>query len=363
MEWIHDHLAEGIDCGMKGWLVAFLLQYDERCRSLGIAPLGDRILELLPTGVNESWIWGQLQQFLIRLLAESKDRFRELFFQIAVRDRNALGRQLGPDGAMAHLLIEIKQSGGDSMVEDALASDEQSVRQLGITLFGLMRLDSLSTESMDKWTDNRTAMLIFQVQRDPSFDSNHTRFLFAISPRIENGHDELKSLFSDEMVYQMTNLPESCKGFISRRMEENPENVSETVKAALGRAERYLEKLTPCWRSAINSMDVAGYRHASNVLSARRSREMTRHSEASSPLMGMCRKSYLLYGGDGWRIYSGYGLGGINGTKQYSNSMEIPKFAFIDPEGDDIRRFNAIMMIRQLEREEQLREPAVHDES
>lgn len=235
-------------------------------------------------------------------------------------------------------------------VANALNSVDEPVRHLGLVLFDCLDLDFLPSDAFDKWSDDWIAVLICQIKREPIFDSGGFRLLKAFADRVGRGTKSLKTFFVEELVWQMKNLPGSC--LEPAKAEAQKLSKDSLLHEAVSEAEQYFAKLKACYRSAINSMEVAGYRRAKRIENRKRSRQMSEGAEKSSPLLSMVSKSYTLYGGKQWQTFIGGNLGQPSEMQEFKHEIECPRMFALDPDGHAQRYRGASRIMAELVRDE-----------
>ncbi len=329
VRWIQSNLPSEPTDFWRHFTISLSIKSDSRCASLNLPTFRQRIVELLPIKPENRGTWNELEQLLISVLEESKPEFQELLFDLTRKDTTGIVEQFNPHSGFNKLPATLTQVEPGTIVEAAWSSADESVRHLGFVLFQRLGIETLSTEITTQWNDGWVALLIYQMMRESLFDDAIPRFLLALNPRVSLGGSDLRALFVYEACYQMRTLPGVCLESLKKAISSPKRKL---LKEAAIKAEKYFEQLRPCYRSAINSMQVAGFPRALRLLSARRGRELAAATEKGSLLMEICSKSYMLYGHE-WQTYIGGSLGEVSGMHEFLKSVELPRLPFMDPDG------------------------------
>jgi hypothetical protein len=123
---------------------------------------------------------------------------------------------------------------------------------------------------------------------------------------------------------------------------------SSVVALVISEANDYFNKLRSTNDSAIKAMQIPGLLRAANRQSARQRRDIDEKSVASSPLFGLFHQSYLLYGSEGFRYSRDGEVQELAKMQAMSAEVELPRMLMIDPEGNALRRREAIDATRAL---------------
>ena len=95
-------------------------------------------------------------------------------------------------------------------------------------------------------------------------------------------------------------------------------------------------------------MQIPGLLRAAVRQGARQRRDIDEKSVESSPLLGLFHQSYLLYGSDGFRYSKDGEVQELAKMQTMSAEVELPRMFMIDPEGNALRRREAIEATRTL---------------
>lgn len=350
IRWLHANASKQPDGIWAYWIITLAEAVDARAQALNLPLCRALIPQLIPIPDNHDGAWRALDVLLAKLLTDDQQAFEGLLFEIARHDRNGLARRFSRHGGFHRLPPLMRHHSPEVIVAHALNSLDEPVRHLGLVLFDSLNLSSFSSEALDEWPDNWMAVLICQIKREPIFDSAGFRLLKAFIDRVERGDDMLKTFFVGELVWQMKNLPGACLKSAKAEIQKLPKN--SLLHQAVNEAEQYFDKLTVCYRSAINSMEVAGYRRAKRIEHRKRSRQVSKSAEESSPLLSMMSKSYTLYGGKQWQTFIGGTLGQPTQMQEFKHEIEFPRMYALDPDGNAQRSREALHIMAGLVRSE-----------
>ncbi|UFS72473.1 hypothetical protein LPW11_09830 [Geomonas sp. RF6] len=141
------------------------------------------------------------------------------------------------------------------------------------------------------------------------------------------------------MILQAKNFGGVCLKEFEEHAEEFP-----LLKEVVEGTNRYFDTLREIQKSSICAMEVPGYRRAARLHARRFSTEVSKGAEEHSIFAQIFKKVQLLYG-QSWRSFLGGRLSDATNLQTISNSMELPRLEFFDPEGMMLRRLNASAQI------------------
>lgn len=346
MKWLHSNAPSQPDGSWVHWVINLAHSCDDRARALRLPICCDLIPQLMPIPAGHDGTWNELETLLVKLLSENREAFDALLFEIARRDRKGLEKRFDEYGGFHQLPALMQHHAPETTVAHALNSYEESVRHFGIRLFIHLRLDCLSISVVEKWSEDWIAILICHVKRDSFIDAGGFRFLRALDERVSKGSGNLQNFFVEELIWQMKNLPGACLEPVKTEAEKLP--AESLLPRAVRETEQYFERLKLCYRSAINSMEVSGYRRAQRLENRKRSRQISESAEKGSPLLSMMSKSYTLYGGKHWQTYMGGVLAPPSTMQEFSHAIEFPRMFALDPDGNAQRYRQANHLMTEL---------------
>jgi hypothetical protein len=359
MKWLHSNAPTQPDGSWAHWVINLAHSCDDRAHALQLPNCRDLIPQLMPIPAGNDGTWNELETLLVKLLSENRGAFNALLFQIARRDRKGIEERFGEYGGFHQLPALMQHHAPETTVVQALDSHDESVRHFGIRLFIHLQMDRLPSSVVEKWSDDWIAILICQVKRESFIDAGGFRFLRALDDRVSKGSAKLQNFFVEELIWQMKNLPGACLEPAKPEAEKLP--AESLLRRAVKEAEQYFQKLKLCYRSAINSMEVSGYRRAQRLENRKRSRQISESAEKGSPLLSMMSKSYTLYGGKHWQTYMGGNLAPPSTMQEFSHAIEFPRMFALDPDGNAQRYREATHLMTELVTTEKERRMANHD--
>lgn len=346
IEWLHANAPQQPDGTWAHWIISLAESSDTRAHSLHLPLCRDLIPQLIPIPIKHDGTWNELESLLVKLFSGDRPAFECLLFDIARRDRNGLAKRFSPYDGFHKLPGLMLQSSPETTVANALTSLDESVRYLGLVLFDHLALDSLPHETLNAWSDEWIGVLICQVKTGSMIGSGGCRLLKALADRASRGSEDLKAFLVEELVWQMKNLPGACLEPVKTDALKLP--TDSLLHQAVSAAEQYFDQLKGCYRSAVNSMEVAGYRRAQRIETRKRSRQVSESAEKSSPLFSMISKSYTLYGGTQWQTFSEGTLGPPMRMQKFSHKFEISRMFGLDPDGNAKRSRAASHLMARL---------------
>lgn len=354
MRWLHANAPTHPDGSWAHWVINLAHSCDDRARALQVPLCRDLIPQLMPIPAGYDGTWRELETLLVKLLSENREAFDKLLFEIARRDRKGLGEKFGDYGGFHKLPALMQHHVPETTVAKALDSIDESFRHFGMRLFQHLSLDRLPNPVVEKWSEDWIAILICQVKRESFIDAGGFRFLRELEARVSKGSDKLQNFFIEELIWQMKNLPGACLDPAKIEAEKFP--AESLMRRAAKEAEQYFDKLKPCYCSAINSMEISGYRRAQRLENRKRSRQISESTEKGSrSLLSIFSKSYTLYGGKQWQTYMAGNLGPLSQMQEFSHSMEFPRMFALDPDGHAQRYCQATHLMTELVATEQER--------
>ncbi len=303
------------------------------------------LVTALPIKIENRGTWDRLEHLLTAILEKHQSQFPAWYFAILDAHPNIIKRTSDNEFALAYLVSRMQQIPGAA---DFLAleffSPLEHRRKLAFTLF-----EELSFETSPKWvlsslSENEIALCIFEMRRQYLAPTATARLILALRERIDGAGKGLVGLYQEELLYQAKSLPGAVLGAL-----KTISNPSSLVQNVISDAEAYFEKLRPTHNSELNSMEIPGWARAKMLQGRKRSKMMETQVNERSLLKFLCSNSYLIYGNSGFRYCREGAVGELAGMHKSSYSMEMPRLALIDPEGEVARRFQAGRVIDRLE--------------
>jgi hypothetical protein len=205
-------------------------------------------------------------------------------------------------------------------------------REFAFTLYDELPFESFPEGLLSARTDEEIALCIFESRRHYVQADNLVRLLVSLRERAESGEAPLAKLFGEELLYQAKNYPGAVLGGLQSILDKSP-----LVRDVVSAAETYFDKLRGSYKSAINSMEIPGWRRAMAMHSRKQSRQIESHQTEFSVFSQLFATSYLIYGSEGFRYCQNGEIGEMSPMKAMSVSMEMPRLSMIDPEGVLVR--------------------------
>ncbi|MDF1658118.1 MAG: hypothetical protein P1U58_10945 [Verrucomicrobiales bacterium] len=320
----------------------------QRSKTLGIEPLYKLVPKTLPIPESHSGTRRALDKLLVEIFGVNKTDFMSLMFSISERDSFTLNKLFDPH-SHGYMQSAVSRSNVSQLISDCFSQRSNSARRVGIKFFQRSDIQELTPPAGTLWSEEQIASIIVQLSVESLYDETPARILVALEPYVRDSNsDDLKNLYKEHLIFHSKNFPGACLRYLR---EKSKKLKSRLIRQAMLDVESYLDQLTECSGSAINSARIAGLRRASQLLSNRRSREIQSASEGENSLVSLLTsKSYLLYGGGEWQMYYGGAFGEIAQTQEFSTSMEFPRMPMIDPDGYGEWRMTCGRMLRYFDR-------------
>lgn len=297
----------------------------------------------MPIPMANKGTWMEVEHFLVELLQRNRGQFLSWMLALVDADPNGIINQFSEHGRFEYLCSELLVHNAANVVASEFFSPIRHRRQLAFTLFDEIPFDTFLSQSLSVLSDDEVALCLFESRLHNLKPENTFRFLAALRDRAEVGAPQLVNLFRDELLYQAKNFPGAVlDGLKTIQMP------SALVQQAIADADQYFAKLRPAHRSAINSMEIPGWRRALSIRGRRQSKDVEAHTDEFSVFKQFCSTSYLIYGNEGFRLCQDGEIGPLSKMQEMSVSMEMPRLTMIDPEGAVMRRHEAIRFTTRL---------------
>jgi hypothetical protein len=293
------------------------------------------LLAIQPIPFDNKGTWMEIEHLLVNLLHKNRPQFER--WLLALLDANPAGviKHFREHGRFEYLCSEMVSHSAAHVTSGLFFSTVGHQRQFAFTVYDKVPFDSFPDGMLATLSDNKIALCLFESRRHFLQPEHTARFLTALHQRAEAGGPQLAKLFRDDLLYQAKNLPGAVLGGLKRVSK------SALVQDVVREAEAYFEKLHAAHGSAINSMEIPGWRRALFIRSRRQSRDIETHKNEFSALSQFFSTSYLIYGSQGFRSCHDGEIGEFAPMKSVSVSMEAPRLVMIDPEGAVARDIEA----------------------
>lgn len=345
VEWLCQHSRSSLPDNSKHWVVNLAHRLAENAIADDI--FLDRLWPLLttvqPIARENQGTWTEIEHTLVNLLHKNRPQFERLLRLLVDANPDGLIEQFSSHGKFDYLSSEMTVHAGRAFYADLFFLPDRHRRQFAFALYGRLPFDVFPSGMLDTLSDDELALGLFEFQLH-YLDPAHTRdFLMSVRERAERSSPQLVSLFRNELLYQAKNLPGAVLDGL-----KNWKEPSDLVRGVIAEAEAYFDAARTARGSAINSMDIPGWRRALTMKSRRQSREIEAKTEEHSVFAKLCSQSYLIYGTEGFRYCRDGEIGEVTPMKMFSTQIELPRLAMIDPEGAVIRHHHAIRSTNEL---------------
>ena len=290
------------------------------------------LLAVQPIPTNNKATWTEIEYLLVDLLHKNRPQFAR--WLLALLDANPRGilKQFRKHSRFEYLCSEMMIHGATDIISPLFFSILEHQRVLAFVLYDKLPFDSFADSLLSSLSDDEIALGLFELRRHYLEPQHIVRFLLALRQRSEAGANQLNELFRSELLYQAKNFPGAVLDGLKALTDK-----SAVIQETITKADAYFDKLRTTHHSAINSMEIPGWKRAVFIRSRRQHRDIETHSDEHNVLAQMFSKSYLIYGGEGFRFCRDGEIGEYSPMQSMSVSMEMPRLAMIDPEGTAIR--------------------------
>lgn len=351
-EWLAQHASSVISANSKHCVVHSMGQilkkvFDDTKR---LDFLLTAVSRVMPIPQENRGTWNDLEFLLSELLQRDKTQFTRWVLALLDSHPDSVLKQIRERGCFEHLCSEIAVKKAANLFVREFFSPFSHRRQLAFLLFNDAAFDELPPEL--HLTDNEVALSLFEFRLHFLQPENTFRFLVMIRARAEKGGEQLVNLFRNELLFQAKNLPRAVLDGLKSLSDQSP-----LIQQVIADAERYFDSLRKTHGSAINSMEIPGWRRAAAMQGRKQSKAVESHTNEHSILKHLCTNSYLIYGNKGFRYCQDGELGEFAPMKAISVSVEMPRLLMMDEEGERIRRFEAIRFTNLLSKAVQSAKP------
>lgn len=303
--------------------------------SIRLESLLPPFLAVQPIPFENKGTWREVEHLLVDLLHNNQPHFERWLLALLDVDPAGVIKHFRGHDQFQYLCSEMVARNEADIGGRQFFSTIEHRRQFAFCLFDKVPFDAFPDGMLGTLTDNEIALCLFESRRHFLQPEHTARFLLALHRRVEVGGPQLIKLFRDELLYQAKNLPGAVLGAL-KAVE-----ASALVQEVVVKAEAYFDKLHAAHGSAINSMEIPGWRRALFIRSRRQSREIEAHKNEFSVFSQLVTTSYLIYGNEGFRSSYDGEMAEFAPMKSVSVSMEAPRLAMIDPEGVMARNLEA----------------------
>lgn len=338
MAWLRANVSSVLSPVAKYHVIDFAAQLKTE-RAGDAAAL---ILFVQPVLPEHKGIWQRLEHFLVALLKRDIGRFGEFLVKFARANAGGWLKVLNTAREFEWFLSEMRGKDVTNAVGQLVFDETSECRKLGLFFFDDLDLTSLPQDLLAGINERQVALAFYESQRTSLHAVANARFLIVLISPVEHAHSTLPNDFYDELVLQLKHYPIGCREEFQHRAGEFP-----ILQKAIGEVDSYFEQLKRARDSGIAAMEVAGFQQAAKLYSRRFSRAISKGAEEMSVFLQMFKKVRLLYGKQ-WSTFHDGTLSESSGLQQFSSEVEIPRMEFIDPEGMNLRRYQASVKIREL---------------
>jgi hypothetical protein len=345
IQWLRINTHQALPDSSKHWVVRIVttLGGESTSDEAMLDTLRSILIAAMPLPLAAKGTWTELEFFLVDLLHKSRPQF--VVWLLALLDADAKGviKQFSEYGKFEHLCSELLTHDAAHVIAREFFSVLRHRRQLAFTLFDEIPFAAFPNQLLSGLSDDEVALCLCEARLHHLTPENTLRFYAAFLARAEDSASPLADFFRNELLFQAKNFPgavlDGLKAIVSS---------SKLVQKVIAEADLYFEKLRPTHHSAINSMEIPGWRRALSIRGRQQSKKIEAHTDEFSILKHLCTTSYLIYGDKGFRYCRDGEIGPLSQMQEMSVSMEIPRLAMIDPEGMVIRRRDTILLTKQL---------------
>lgn len=303
------------------------------------------VLDCQPIPEGHAGTWAEIDQLIIALFKDSTADTTEFLARLFDSNPGGLRKLFDHTSRSRSCFMEMTRWSGLPKLLMEMFSVSTNRRQLAISLINSGMPLNLVQSELAALNESRIALGILQARLDGLRPQAASGLLLQLLPRIENGSEELKSLFAEELSYQAKNLPGLCLEAFKKSEKSSP-----VLKAAIAEAESYLESLRAASASPVSAMCIPGLRRARVTTQRRRSLEITKTTKEASVFLQLVKSFHIIYGNEGFASYLHGTLSPPTPFQEFSKSAEMPRLDLMDRDGQVLRRHHIVLQIRSLEK-------------
>jgi len=250
-------------------------------------------------------------------------------------------RERGSDGFFESL----RQRGLHAPLSGDLCFQPGSAsRRMGLYLFSECEVARFGLDVTEEASESQLELLLLEAQRHSMRFEALARLHACLAHRVDVLGGSLPELLYDEIAKQCLNT----RAYRLALLAAAPGD--EYLAAILADSEERLDLTSGACKSPALQMEVVGQMRAEMLSQKRMAREVGSAVRRRSIFMSTLRNVSLLYGENEWRSFMPDGsLSKAHGLKLISESIEVPRLEFLDPEGMFLHRLAASTRIRALE--------------
>jgi hypothetical protein len=300
------------------------------------------ILSVQPILAEHKGMWQRIEHFMVPLLQRDLNAFNEFFVKLARSNPTNLLKALNTAREFEWLLSEMRGRDVSAAVGQLVFDGTTACRKLGLFFFDDLDLTTLPKGLLDGLDERRLALAFYESQRTSLHAVANARFLVILIPCIARADSATQDEFHDELVLQLKNYPGGCRDEFQRRAKD-----FSILQKTITQVDAYFQQLKQARESGIAAMEVTGSRQAARLSGRRFAQAVSKGAEEMSVFMNMFKKVRLLYGKQ-WSTFHDGALSESSGLQTIHSEVEMPRMEFIDPEGMNLRRYQAAAKIREL---------------
>ncbi len=338
MAWLQANVSSSLSPASKYSVIEFAAQV----RPPGRSDAAALILSAQPVLPEHKGIWQRVEHFLVELLQHDFAAFTDFLVKFARANAANWLKVLKTAREFEWLLSKMRGRDVAGAVGQLLFDETAQCRKLGLFFFDDLDLAAVPKEVLERLDERRLALAFYESQRTSLHAAANARFLIVLIPPIERMNSAMQGEFYNELVLQLKNYPGACREEFLYRLREFP-----ILQKAIAEVDAYFEQLKTASESGLAAMEVAGAPQAAKLHARRFSRTVAKSAEEMSVFIKLFRKVRLLYGKQ-WSTFHDDSLSDASSLQQFSSSVEMPRMEFIDPEGMNLRRYQASVRIREL---------------
>ncbi len=347
MQWLNKNTTSKIPPLAKYCVVDLMRRLsnisEAKKRLIDINDANKLLITIQPVLQENAGTWNDIEHYLVDRLREDKKLFAYLLNKFAEVNLAGLLEQFESD-KFSYLKSKMNKSDLSDLLSELLFSMDERKRRLGIRLFQDIKNVSLPTEILEKIDESRLEIALYEFIRRPFLGNDTSRFFIMLEPRFRSTSAELQKKFKHEMVMQAINYPGECLetwGKIN--------NPSELLKGVIESAKKYFENLKNTRNLPANSFSFPELELTVEKGRKESSRKVSKEIREKSVLMKLVKKVDILYGNQ-WSAAIQGNLGDPTPFQSISHSIEFPRLEEVDPEGMAIKRFQATIKIKHIQK-------------
>lgn len=347
MEWLRQHASPELAPSAKHVLVeaAIAIANQSRGTPAVVKSLWQLLLAVQPIAPEHTGTWSQLEHFLVGVMSGDAVAFEEMLRALCKRSAGALVWLIRSGKGLDYLVSRMAARKWDDLVARMIFSSGVVSCQIALHFFERLGISAFPATILAAVDERELRLAFFAYQAAPLYGEVIARFLLAILPRVELASPEVQQEFADELLLQCKNYPSACLDALKRSGSTSPLKTE-----AIAKAEAYFAAIRATLASPLNSMMVPALSFVASSKRRATEREIREGAERGSIFAQLVTKVEILYG-DSFCSFDGGRLTDSTPMQERGFEVEFPRIEEIDAEAMAMRRWHALEIFRELEKQ------------